>query len=201
VTATAEDVARWRASGHAYKAIAVRIAEWSAGQQPGTPVPENYYFRITASQPVYKHAKEFLAEQGVLEHADGAYRVAAPSQPVGTAPESRQPAPTPDTHRRLNVTTPPPAASPSAAMTAVACTCGFKDLPDESLLDHMLHVFTPDDATGLDGQVHEEGPLRTCSCGVTTATTAEMDAHFTSAFTPADHIGRDGTRHEATDAD
>jgi hypothetical protein len=79
--------------------------------------------------------------------------------------------------------------------------CYERDLADESLTDHMLGVFAPDDATGLDGQVHEEGQLRACSCGVASATIAGLDAHFISAFTPADHVGRDGARHEAIDAD
>jgi hypothetical protein len=76
------------------------------------------------------------------------------------------------------------------------CSCGFTELADESMTDHLLQVFTPDDAIGRDGQRHEEGESLACFCGFTAATTEELDDHFLAAFTPADAIARDGKQHK-----
>jgi hypothetical protein len=86
-------------------------------------------------------------------------------------------------------------------MTATGCSCGFTDLADESLTDHLERVFTPEDAIGQDGRVHEEGDNLTCSCGAATATSAQMDQHFLAAFTPSSRTGSDGQRHEPISAD
>ena len=85
-------------------------------------------------------------------------------------------------------------------MTAARCTCGFTDLADEKLTDHLLAVFEPDDHMGNDGLAHEERERLTCSCGLTASTPGELDAHFLKVFTPDDAIGRDGQRHEPTAA-
>jgi hypothetical protein len=80
-------------------------------------------------------------------------------------------------------------------MTAVRCTCGFAELADETVTDHLLRVFSPDDLRGKDGQVHEEGNSLACSCGFTAITPDELDEHFLAMFTPKDTIGRDGNKH------
>jgi hypothetical protein len=82
-------------------------------------------------------------------------------------------------------------------MTAAQCTCGFTELDDEQITDHLLLVFEPDDHRGSDGLVHEEGGSLTCLCGFAAVTAEELDLHFSKAFTPNDAIGRDGKRHEA----
>jgi hypothetical protein len=85
-------------------------------------------------------------------------------------------------------------------MTATKCSCGFTELADETITDHLLVAFEPDDRTGTDGQVHEEGGPLTCACGFAAATGDDLDEHFLKAFTPAGAIGRDGHRPEAIDA-
>jgi hypothetical protein len=72
-------------------------------------------------------------------------------------------------------------------MLAQRCTCGFERLADEEVIDHLMAVFAPDDATGTDGQVHEELPGSACSCGFSATTSSEMDTHFLAIFTPASH--------------
>jgi hypothetical protein len=84
-------------------------------------------------------------------------------------------------------------------MTAARCSCGFTELADETVTDHLLVAFEPDDRTGDDGQVHEEGDRLACVCGFAASTPDALDMHFLNAFTPADAIGRDGTRHQAID--
>jgi hypothetical protein len=81
-------------------------------------------------------------------------------------------------------------------MIAAGCSCGFTELADEELTDHLLQVFEPEDRTGNDGLAHEEREHLTCACGLTTRTPGELDLHFIKAFSPADAIGRDGRRHE-----
>ena len=81
----------------------------------------------------------------------------------------------------------------------VHCACGFKELDDETITDHLQQVFTPGDARGHDGLVHVEGDPLTCLCGLAAITPEELDAHFLAVFTPGDAIGRDGERHEACD--
>jgi hypothetical protein len=84
-------------------------------------------------------------------------------------------------------------------MTTASCVCGFTELADETVTDHLLVVFEPDDRTGADGQVHEEGDRLVCVCGYAASTPDDLDMHFLNAFTPGDAIGRDGTRHQAAD--
>jgi hypothetical protein len=81
-------------------------------------------------------------------------------------------------------------------MVAARCSCGFAELADEEMTDHLLSVFEPDDLKGNDGQVHEERGCLACACGLSAITTEELDAHFLKTFIPADVIGRDGQRHE-----
>jgi hypothetical protein len=76
------------------------------------------------------------------------------------------------------------------------CSCGFTVSGDETMTDHLLEAFAPDDSRAADGLVHEEwAAALTCSCGVAATTAAELDRHFLAAFTPADSIGRDGRAH------
>ncbi len=86
-------------------------------------------------------------------------------------------------------------------MTAAHCTCGFTELADEELGDHLLLVFEPEDRTGNDGLAHEEREHLTCACGLVASTSDELDAHLLRVFTPADAIGSDGRRHEPVVAD
>jgi hypothetical protein len=81
-------------------------------------------------------------------------------------------------------------------MTAARCSCGFTELADEELNDHLLRVFEPEDRTGNDGLAHEERNRLTCACGLTASTPEELDTHFLKVFTTDDAIGSDGHRHE-----
>ena len=81
---------------------------------------------------------------------------------------------------------------------ATTCVCGFTELADEVLVDHLSLMFTPDDSTGNDGVVHEELDTRACSCGFS-GTSDEIGAHMLAAFTPANGIGHDGKAHGARD--
>lgn len=80
-------------------------------------------------------------------------------------------------------------------MTAVQCLCGFTELEDEQISDHLQQVFAPPDMIGNDGQAHEEGESLSCFCGLTASTPEELDAHFLLLFTPADSISSDGEVH------
>ncbi|HUN35124.1 MAG TPA: hypothetical protein VMU95_24240 [Trebonia sp.] len=82
-------------------------------------------------------------------------------------------------------------------MIATQCSCGFAELADEELTDHLELVFEPDDLRGNDGQVHQETDRLTCSCGLAGVTTGQLDRHFLRMFTPANEVGRDGQRHSA----
>jgi hypothetical protein len=82
-------------------------------------------------------------------------------------------------------------------MIALQCTCGFTELDDEELTDHLHRVFEPADLVGNDGQVHEEGTSLMCACGLAAITAEELDDHFLKVFMPDDAIGRDGRKHEA----
>jgi hypothetical protein len=82
-------------------------------------------------------------------------------------------------------------------MIAVQCSCGFTELDDEEITDHLQQVFAPDDSRGSDGLVHLEGDRLACCCGFTAATPQELDGHLLAVFTPDDAIGRDGKSHEA----
>ena len=84
-------------------------------------------------------------------------------------------------------------------MTAARCVCGFIEAEgaDETIGDHLLEMFAPEDCQDTDGLLHEEvTPDLTCSCGLPAATAEQLDAHFIQVFTPADSIGRDGGKHE-----
>jgi hypothetical protein len=83
----------------------------------------------------------------------------------------------------------------SPQMITAQCACGFAELDDETLLDHLQLAFEPADHTGNDGQVHEEaGPL-SCLCGFMAITGEDFDQHLLSVFTPADAVGQDGHKH------
>lgn len=87
-------------------------------------------------------------------------------------------------------------------MNAIRCSCGFAELADETVIDHLLRVFEPEGSRGTDGLVHEEvAPPRTCSCGFTAMTPADVDSHFLRVFTPPGAVGRDGKKHEACGGD
>ena len=83
-------------------------------------------------------------------------------------------------------------------MTTVQCTCGFVETAgtDETIDDHLLEVFEPEDGKAADGKVHLEGAVGLfCLCGAG-GTAEQLDAHFLAVFTPADSVGRDGVKHE-----
>jgi hypothetical protein len=80
----------------------------------------------------------------------------------------------------------------------VKCLCGFTELEDESLTDHLLAAFIADDATGSDGVTHEETSALRCSCGFAASAPGDLDEHFLTAFTPEGAIGRDGKKHLIT---
>lgn len=42
-------------------------------------------------------------------------------------------------------------------MDDVRCSCGFAEARDETIGDHLIEVFAPDDGKGPDGKVHSEG--------------------------------------------
>lgn len=83
-------------------------------------------------------------------------------------------------------------------MTAQRCICGFSEVAgaDETIEDHLMEVFAPEDGKGPDGRVHLEGetPLF-CLCGAG-GSADRLDAHLLVVFTPADRVGRDGAKHE-----
>ncbi|HEX4831344.1 MAG TPA: hypothetical protein VH478_09665 [Trebonia sp.] len=80
-------------------------------------------------------------------------------------------------------------------MIAARCLCGFTAQGDETLEDHLLSVFAPQNAVGADGQFHDETTQCACVCGFTAPAPDGLDAHFLAAFTPADRIGDDGQEH------
>jgi hypothetical protein len=86
----------------------------------------------------------------------------------------------------------------STDMTAASCICGFTELADENLIDHLLHAFETDDRIGHDGLAHEEREPLTCACGLTATTPEDLDAHLLQVFTPDDARDRHGQRHEPT---
>jgi len=86
-------------------------------------------------------------------------------------------------------------------MIAATCECGFRELDDEEITDHLHLVFEPDDIKGNDGQAHEERGRLTCACGLTAITSEELDTHFLKVFTPDDATGRDGRRHQPAEDD
>ena len=80
-------------------------------------------------------------------------------------------------------------------MNATKCSCGFTELGDEGIIDHLHSIFEPADLKGNDGQVHQETDHLVCSCGLSAATSEDLDNHFLEVFTPADAVGRDGKKH------
>jgi hypothetical protein len=75
------------------------------------------------------------------------------------------------------------------------CSCGFTEAADETIGDHLIEVFAPDDGQGPDGKVHLEGETALyCLCGQG-GSAPELEAHWLEVFTPADSVGRDGVRH------
>jgi hypothetical protein len=85
------------------------------------------------------------------------------------------------------------------SMTAQRCTCGFTeaDEVDETVVDHLLWVFTPQGDTGADGRVHLEGTSElTCLCGFRAGMAEELDSHFLEMFIPADGIDSGGVEHK-----
>jgi hypothetical protein len=81
-------------------------------------------------------------------------------------------------------------------MADVRCSCGFTEFEGETMTDHFLEVFVPEESRAADGLVHEEWTVAlTCTCGVATTTPPELDRHFIAIFTPDDAIGRDGQKH------
>ena len=82
-------------------------------------------------------------------------------------------------------------------MTTAQCSCGFRELGDEEIIDHLLNVFEPEDHRGTDSLVHEERDRLVCACGFVAITTEELDSHFLKVFRPDDASGRDGQKHEA----
>jgi hypothetical protein len=82
------------------------------------------------------------------------------------------------------------------------CSCGFTETAsvDETLADHLMEVFAPDDGKGPDGRVHLEGEVSLfCLCGIG-GSAERLDDHLLAVFTPADAIGRDGHKHERLEA-
>jgi hypothetical protein len=70
----------WRATGYPYKLIAAAMAEWAAGQERETVLPDNDEFaraldRVVGPRP-FLRAKHLLERHGVLWSSDGPYMVA-----------------------------------------------------------------------------------------------------------------------------
>src|SRR5258707_4648431 len=71
-------------------------------------------------------------------------------------------------------------------MADAMCSRGLTERADETMTDHLLAVFTPEDSRGRDGELHEEWQVtRSCSCGVATTTPAQLGAHFLAMFSAA----------------
>lgn len=97
-------------------------------------------------------------------------------------------------------------------MTYPQCLCGYAPEDFDDLCDHLLEMFTPKDAIGADGRVHDEispdcvrvvgnllpeqrVPLLVCFCGFATDETPEFDDHVLAKFLTSDRVGVDGGRH------
>ena len=88
-------------------------------------------------------------------------------------------------------------------MAGERCSCGFAEAEagDETVADHLLEMFAPEDCRGNDGLPHLEiTPDLTCSCGLVAATARALDAHFLAVFTPAGSVGPDGVSHKVNAA-
>jgi hypothetical protein len=144
-------------------------------------------------------------ERGWHEHDGGrtcwsvlSWRVAHPGtaagRPLGEAAVGR-----PHQLRATSyLSTNGPGSRKAMTMTAVRCTCGFTEAEGaiETMGDHLLEVFVPEDGKGPDGTVHLEGGVGLfCLCGAG-GTAEQLDAHFLAVFTPPDSVGRDGVKHE-----
>ena len=79
------------------------------------------------------------------------------------------------------------------------CLCGFAELDDEMLADHLAVVFMPDDSVGIDGDMHDELSGRACACGFSAGSAEALEGHLLAAFTPGDGIGLDGRKHGVRD--
>jgi hypothetical protein len=75
------------------------------------------------------------------------------------------------------------------------CLCGFTELDDETIADHLAVAFTPEDCVGNDGKVHEELSEHACACGFAVGSAGGLEAHLMAIFTPGDGIGLDGKSH------
>jgi hypothetical protein len=87
----------------------------------------------------------------------------------------------------------------ATVMTAQRCTCGFTEAnPEgETIADHLLRAFTPEDDKGADGRVHLEGePGLACLCGFRASVPAELDSHFLEIFIPASRVDSSGVEHK-----
>jgi hypothetical protein len=65
-----------------------------------------------------------------------------------------------------------------AGMTPAQCVCGFTEdeAGDETICDHLIEVFAPEDGRAADGLVHLEGEQNLfCMCGVG-GSPGELDA-------------------------
>ncbi|HTU75508.1 MAG TPA: hypothetical protein VMG38_18500 [Trebonia sp.] len=80
-------------------------------------------------------------------------------------------------------------------MPAARCPCGFTELSDETIADHLAVVFTPDGSVGIDGKPHEELSGHACACGFSASSAEALEGHLMAAFTPGDGIGLDGRKH------
>ena len=70
-------------------------------------------------------------------------------------------------------------------MAGARCSCGFTEAEgaDETISDHLLEVFTPEDDKGTDGRYHLEGaPDLACACGLAAAAAAEARRAFPAGF-------------------
>ena len=86
-------------------------------------------------------------------------------------------------------------------MPIARCLCGFAELDDETIADHLSVVFTPDDSVGNDGKVHDELSGHACACGFSGSSADALEGHLMAAFTPGDGIGLDGRKHGVRDDD
>jgi hypothetical protein len=73
-------------------------------------------------------------------------------------------------------------------MSPAQCACGFTEdeTADETLDDHLLEMFAPEDGRAADGLVHLEGEAELfCMCGAG-GSANELDAHFLAVFMSTD---------------
>jgi hypothetical protein len=92
------------------------------------------------------------------------------------------------------------------------CSCGYAPEDADDLSDHLLEVFTPHDALGADGRVHDEiapdcvrvvgifpegerVPSLACFCGFSTDEMPKFDDHVLAMFLTPDRVGVDGDKH------